>query len=42
LTPFGDDLARASAWVEDYLGRVGDLPVASSVAPGGPRAPAHV
>jgi aromatic-L-amino-acid decarboxylase len=38
LTPFGEDLARASAWVEDYLARVDELPVAASVAPGELRA----
>ena len=38
MTPFGEDLARASAWVEDYLARVDELPVAASVAPGELRA----
>jgi aromatic-L-amino-acid decarboxylase len=38
LTSFGDDLARAAAWVEDYLARVGELPVAATVEPGELRA----
>ena len=38
MTSFGDDLARAAAWVEDYLARVGELPVAATVAPGDLRA----
>ena len=39
MTSFGDDLARATAWVEDYLARVGELPVAATVVPGALRAP---
>jgi aromatic-L-amino-acid/L-tryptophan decarboxylase len=35
---FGDDLARATEWVEGYLARVDELPVASSVQPGDVRA----
>jgi len=35
---FRDDLDRASDWADAYLKRVGDLPVASRVAPGEVRA----
>ncbi len=35
---FHDDLQRASAWVEDYLARLPDLPVAPRVEPGEIRA----
>jgi aromatic-L-amino-acid/L-tryptophan decarboxylase len=31
---FRDDLELAAAWVDEYLARVGELPVAASVAPG--------
>jgi aromatic-L-amino-acid/L-tryptophan decarboxylase len=31
---FGDDLARAAEWVERYLARVDELPVAARVRPG--------
>ena len=31
---FRDDLELAAAWVDGYLARVGELPVAASVAPG--------
>jgi aromatic-L-amino-acid decarboxylase len=31
---FRDDLELAAAWVDGYLARVGDLPVAAGVAPG--------
>jgi aromatic-L-amino-acid/L-tryptophan decarboxylase len=31
---FADDLQRAAEWVERYLARVGELPVAASVRPG--------
>jgi len=34
LSSFGEDLARASDWVEGYLARVGELPVATTVQPG--------
>jgi aromatic-L-amino-acid/L-tryptophan decarboxylase len=35
---FRDDLDRACDWVDAYLGRVGDLPVAAKVEPGETRA----
>ena len=35
---FRDDLDRAADWVDDYLQRVGELPVAAQVAPGEIRA----
>src|SRR3954468_21061719 len=35
---FRDDLDRAAAWADDYLRRVGDLPVGARVEPGGVRA----
>src|SRR3954465_10381645 len=35
---FRDDLDRAAAWADDYLRRVGDLPVGARVEPGGGRA----
>ena len=35
---FRDDLDRAAGWVDDYLRRVGELPVAAQVAPGEVRA----
>jgi aromatic-L-amino-acid decarboxylase len=35
---FHDDLRSAADWVEDYLARVSDLPVASTAAPGETRA----
>ena len=35
---FRDDLDRAADWVDDYLRRVGELPVAAQVAPGEVRA----
>jgi aromatic-L-amino-acid/L-tryptophan decarboxylase len=31
---FRDDLELAAAWVDEYLARVGELPVAARVAPG--------
>ena len=34
MSSFGEDLARASDWVEGYLARVGELPVATTVQPG--------
>ena len=35
---FRDDLDLAADWVDDYLRRVGELPVAAQVAPGQVRA----
>jgi aromatic-L-amino-acid decarboxylase len=35
---FRDDLDRAAGWVDDYLARVAELPVAARVEPGGVRA----
>jgi aromatic-L-amino-acid decarboxylase len=35
---FRDDLELATGWVDDYLRRVGELPVAAAVAPGDIRA----
>ena len=35
---FRDDLDRASDWVDAYLARVGELPVAAALAPGAIRA----
>ena len=35
---FREDLDRAADWVDAYLARVGELPVAAEVAPGAVRA----